>query len=389
MRQVIGRVQRRSESLLGDGKALLQRSRERSRWFDHQVRALERYQERRGDRLAAALTSYAFLSFFPLMALAYALLGYLVGVSDEARAYFVRAISSQLPGLAGQLDVEQIAQSKTAVGVLGLVALLVTGIGWVQVLRESLRDIWGNEPGGGGNFFLKRLWDGGVLAFLGLILICGMAVTTVTTSATHTVLGWLGLEHVPGAGTGLRLLSLACAIFFDTVVFLALFSRLSGTRAPWRRIIRGALFGAVGFEILKQIAAFLIGRTTQNPVYGTFAVLVGLMVWINIATRFALFVAAWTATRRVVLTADAANPENSVDRAEVEALQERAGERPGRHERPARNEDPAEDGAEARRRKPGRHEKPAEAGDRAEDRRPAEAAKPSNDEKPLETGKPA
>ncbi|MFD0537913.1 hypothetical protein ACFQY7_33415 [Actinomadura luteofluorescens] len=100
MRQVIGRVQRRSESLFGDGKALLQRSRERSRWFDHQARAFERYQERRGDRLAAALTSYAFLSFFPLMALAYALLGYLVGVSDEARAYFVRAINSQLPGLA-------------------------------------------------------------------------------------------------------------------------------------------------------------------------------------------------------------------------------------------------------------------------------------------------
>ncbi|MFD0537912.1 YhjD/YihY/BrkB family envelope integrity protein [Actinomadura luteofluorescens] len=238
-----------------------------------------------------------------------------------------------------------------------MVALLFTGIGWVQVLRESLRDIWGNEPGGGGNFFLKRLWDASVLAFLGLILICGMAVTTVATSATHTVLGWLGLEDVPGAGTGLRLLSLACAIFFDTVVFLALFTRLSGTRAPWRRIIRGALFGAVGFEILKQIAAFLIGRTTQNPVYGTFAVLVGLMVWINIATRFALFVAAWTATRRVVLTADAANPENSADRAEVEALQERAGEKPGRHEKPSSGEDPPEDEAPDRRSGPGRHER--------------------------------
>ncbi|NDU73298.1 YihY family inner membrane protein [Actinomadura sp. DSM 109109] len=357
MRRVIGRVQRRSESLFGDGKALLRRSRERSRWLDHQARAFERYQERRGDRLAAALTSYAFLSFFPLMALAYALLGYLVGVSDEARAYFVRAVNSQLPGLAGQLDVEQIAQSKTAVGLLGLVALLVTGIGWVQVLRESLRDIWGNEPGGGGNFLLKRLWDGGVLAFLGVILVCGMAVTTVATSATHTVLGWLGMQDVPGAGTGLRLLSLSCAVFFDTVVFLVLFTRLSGTRAPWRRIIRGAVFGAVGFEVLKQIAAFLVGRTTQNPVYGTFAVLVGLMVWINIATRFALFVAAWTATRRVVLTADAADPENSTDRAEVEALLERA-------EKP----DPAEERSEA--------------GEPSGEKRAADGGRP------VETGKP-
>jgi inner membrane protein YhjD len=328
MRQVINRVQRGSESLfgkgIGKGRALLRDARERSPWFDHQARAFDRYRERRGDRLAAALTCYAFLSFFPLLALAYALLGYLVGVSAQSRDYFVRAVNSQLPGLAGQLDVQHIAQSKTAVGIVGLIALLFTGQGWVQVLRESLRDIWGNEPGGGGNFFLKRLWDLSVLAFLGVILICGMAVTTVTTSATHTVLGWFGMQDVPGAGTGLRLLSLTCAIFFDTVVFLVLFTRLSGTRAPWRRIIRGAVFGAVGFEVLKQIATLLLGRTTGNPVYGAFAVLVGLMVWINIASRFALFVAAWTATRRVVLTADADNPENRADPAEVEALRERA-----------------------------------------------------------------
>ncbi|MEU8346853.1 YihY/virulence factor BrkB family protein [Spirillospora sp. NPDC048832] len=324
MRQVINNVQGRIESLFGKGKDLLRGARDRSPWFDHQARAFERYQDRRGDRLAAALTCYAFLSFFPLLALAYSLLGYLVGVSDEARDYFVRAIDSQLPGLGGRLQVEQIAQSKTAVGILGLVALLFTGLGWVQVLRESLRDIWGNEPGGGGNFFLRKLWDGAVLVFLGLILVCGMAVTTVTTSATGTVLRWMALDDVTGAGTALRLLSVACAILFDTVVFLVLLSRLSGTRAPWRRIIRGALFGAVGFEALKQIATILIGRTTQNPVYGTFAVLVGLMVWINIVSRFALFTAAWTATRRVVLTADAEDPENSTAAGDAEEARDRA-----------------------------------------------------------------
>ncbi|TDC66663.1 YihY/virulence factor BrkB family protein [Actinomadura sp. GC306] len=320
MRQAIEGVQRRTESLFAGAKDRLGEARARWHWLDHHIRAFERYQERRGDRLAAALTCYAFLSFFPLLALAYSLLGYLVGVSAQARDYFVRAVNSLLPGLADDLRVEEIAQSKTAVGIIGLAALLITGQNWVQVLRESLRDIWGNEPTGGGNFFVKRLWDVGVLAFLGVMLICGIAVSSVTTSATSAVLGWIGLEDVPGAGTGLRLLSIACAIAFNTVIFLALFTRLSGTRAPWRRIIRGALFGAAGFEVLKQIAALLLARVTENPVYGTFAVLVGLMVWINIASRFALFVAAWTATRRVVLTADAADPDNIADAASIAAL---------------------------------------------------------------------
>ena len=97
MRQVISGIQRWIEALLEDGKALLRAARDRWRWFDHLARAFERYQERRGDRLAAALTCCGFLSFFPLLALAYSLLGYLVGISTQARDYFVRAVQELLP----------------------------------------------------------------------------------------------------------------------------------------------------------------------------------------------------------------------------------------------------------------------------------------------------
>jgi uncharacterized BrkB/YihY/UPF0761 family membrane protein len=38
-------------------------------------------------------------------------------------------------------------------------------------------------------------------------------------------------------------------------------------------------------------------------------VIAGLAVWINLSSRFILFTAAWTATRRVILKADAPKPE--------------------------------------------------------------------------------
>jgi membrane protein len=304
MRQLITRTRGRLRASWTAGVGLLRSKRRQWPWLDHLIRAFRRYQDRRGDRLAAALTCYGFLSFFPLLALAYALLGYLVGVSDEARAYFVDAVRSLVPGLSEQLEVERIARSRNAAGLIGLAGLLVAGLGYIQVLRESLHDIWG-RPRPEGNFVAKRLWYGGVLVFLGAMLIIGGSVTTVATSASHTVLVYLGLNDTTGAGTALRLLSLGLAIFFDTVVFLVLFSRLSGTRAPLRTIFRGALAGALGFELLKQIAALLIGNTTRNPVYASFAVLVGLMIWINVVSRFLLLVAAWTATRRAVLEVDA------------------------------------------------------------------------------------
>jgi membrane protein len=43
-------------------------------------------------------------------------------------------------------------------------------------------------------------------------------------------------------------------------------------------------------------ATVLLGHTVRNPVYATFSVAVGLLVWINLVTRMTLFAAAWTAT---------------------------------------------------------------------------------------------
>jgi inner membrane protein YhjD len=309
------------KSRLGSGwqRALgvVRRARGRWPWFEHLARAYERYEEQRGDRLAAAVAYFGFLSFFPLLALAYALLGYLVGVSEQARHYLVDAVDSVLPGLADQVAVEQIAQAKATAGVIGLVGLLITGLAWVDALRESLREMWLNDPTGGGNLLVRKLLDVGVLVFLGVVLILSVAVSTVTTSTTYGVLDAIGLDRTPGLGTLLRLLALAVGIMFDTLIFLVLFARLSGTRAPWRRLLRGALFGAVGLETLKLIATFLIGHTLRNPVYASFAVVAGLLVWINVVSRFSLFAAAWTSTRRVILSAD--RPP-----AETEAVTDRA-----------------------------------------------------------------
>ena len=56
------------------------------------------------------------------------------------------------------------------------------------------------------------------------------------------------------------------------------------------------MLGAVGLEILKVVGSVLVARTTKNPVYGAFAVVVGLLIWINLVSRFMLLTAAWTVT---------------------------------------------------------------------------------------------
>ena len=196
-----------------------------------------------------------------------------------------------------------------AVDLFALLGLAWSGLGWISVWRESLRTIWqsGTDER---NLVVNRVRDLGVLCLLGLVLLVSVMLSSASSSATHAVLGWLGIADVDGAGTVLRLITLSVAVAANGLIFMVLFTTLAGTKASWRHLVRGCLFGAVGFEILKIVGALLVGHTVHNPVYASFAVIVGLLVWINLASRFILFTAAWTATRQAVLDVDGTAAED-------------------------------------------------------------------------------
>lgn len=285
-------------------KGVLRRARARWRVFDHLGRAYVRYRDQRGDRLAAALSFYGLLSFFPLVALAFAITGYAVAISPHARDAVAKAIDQILPELAHRLPVAQIAEAKAGASVFALIGLAWSGLGWIGVWRESLQTIW-QGAADDGNTVVKRVRDLGVMCLLGLALLASVTLSSLASSATHAMLSWIGLAGVPGASSILRLVAISVAVAADGLIFLILFTLLAGTLASWRQLLRGCAFGAVGFEVLKLGGAFLIVHTMRNPVYASFAVIAGLVVWINISSRFILFTAAWTATRSVVLKVDA------------------------------------------------------------------------------------
>jgi inner membrane protein YhjD len=306
MAAVVDSVRHWVSSLQESVASVLRRSRARWRTFDHLGRAYDRYREQRGDRLAAALSFYGFLSFFPLVALAFAIMGYAVAISPNARVAVGKAIDQLLPELSHRLPVAQIAEAKAGASVFALVGLMWSGLGWIGVWRESLRTIW-QAPGENGNTVVNRVRDLGVLCLLGLALLASVLLSSLASAATHGALALVGLADVPGAGTLLRFVAISVAVAADGLIFFVLFSMLSGTRASPRQLLRGCLFGAVGFEVLKLAGALLVVHTMRNPVYASFAVIAGLVVWINLASRFILFTAAWTATRRTVLKVDAPN----------------------------------------------------------------------------------
>ncbi|MFE1169403.1 YihY/virulence factor BrkB family protein [Nocardiopsis sp. NPDC058789] len=264
--------------------------------IDHLVRAYERYSDRNGTQLAGAVTYFAFLSFFPLLALAFAVVGFLASQQVEVTAYLERALDDVLPGLSQQLPMEEIARARVGAGVLGLLGLLYAGLNSVWSLREALHSIWLNSLRQGPNYVVRKLVDLLVMVALGAALVFTVAFTGFMQTATVWMLSLVGLDGSLVANLSLRGLALVIAVAVNMCLFVLIFALLSGVGRPSAVMWRGALLGAVGFEILKNVATQLLAGTLGNPVYASFAVLVGLLVWINLVMRVVLFSAAWTAT---------------------------------------------------------------------------------------------
>jgi membrane protein len=263
--------------------------------LDHLFRAYTRYTADTGDRLAAAVTYFGFLAFFPLVVLAVSVLGFVLANNDTAIVQVQRQFEAFAPGLASQLPLREIVAARQGTGILGLVGLLYAGLGWVDALREAIRTVWHHNVKAG-NIVVRKVVDVTVLAGLGLTLAASVVVSGLVSSATSWLLALVGLADAPGVALLLRVLGLALVVLVDVAVFLYLFIRLPRLTIPWRRVVKGAVFAAVGFEVLKYAGAFYVRHTTANPVYGTFAVIVGLLIWINLVSRFLLFAAAWTVT---------------------------------------------------------------------------------------------
>ena len=157
--------------------------------------------------------------------------------------------------------------------------------------REGVRAVFG-APGSAGNLITNKVRDLGVLFTLGL----GIAVFTVLTSVVTVAAAWIAQGiGMSGQGWILILAGFAVSVLADTGLMIVLLGVVSGVSVPSRALFHGALVGGVGFSLLKISAGALLPRLTANPFFASFAVVVGLLIWLNLIARLTLISAAWAA----------------------------------------------------------------------------------------------
>jgi membrane protein len=267
-------------------------------WFDHLARAGGRYQRTQGDLVAAGVTYFAFLALFPVLLLVASVIGLVIAGDELLQRELFTTIRETFPGGLGRRLVEQLSGAIDSAGFVGLIALggfLYAGLRTMDKLRVGMERIWKgrvDEP----EFLRDNLQDVVALVALGAVGLAGLGLTGLVSQATSRVLEFLDVADEPGYGVLTWLLGITLAIAGDVVVFLWLLRVVPAVSTPVRQLLPGALFGALGFEVLKLVGGYYLSLISDSVTASAFGGAVGVLVWINLVARFSFFTAAWTAT---------------------------------------------------------------------------------------------
>jgi membrane protein len=270
------------------------------------LRAWRRYGQAHGNVLAAGMAYFAFFALAPMLAVGFTVLGLVLGGRPELQAEVVDTVNSSLgtaviadaPGEPGMVTIGSLTSHK-ALGVAGVIALLVllfSALGWVGVTREGVRAVFGQPPGSG-NIVLLRLRDVLALLLLGVAVLASTIAEVSATTATHQVLGWLGMEGSEAGSLSVRILVTLATFLVDAAFFVALFRLLPGIRVPFRDLWPAGLLAAVGLALLKLFGGLLLTRTSTDQLLASVSgVVIGLLIWLNLIGRLTLVSAALAAT---------------------------------------------------------------------------------------------
>lgn len=253
-----------------------------------------------GTQYSAAITYFSFLALFPLLLLAVAVSGFVLHAHPAAQQDLLDHITSQIPGDLGQSlhdSVSTLIARRTSVGIVALVGVAVTGLGWIGNLRAAVDGVWGRQAPRR-SFVGAKLANLFVLAGLGIGIMISLGITVVGTALTDQVLRASGLDHVAGSHNAVVVLGLVLADAGDVLIFWWVLIRLPDISLPRRVGWQGALLAAVGFEVLKVIGTITIAKFAHSPTAGPFAGLLAVLIWIELVARYLLFCTAWTATSR-------------------------------------------------------------------------------------------
>jgi membrane protein len=236
---------------------------------------VKKFGDDEGGSMVSLIAYRAFFSLFPLLLLMTTILGYVLAGNEELRREVVNSTLSQFPIIGNQLKGGTLKGSGIALAI-GIVGSLLAGLGVVLETEQTFNRCWGVPKSGERGFLGSRVRAIGLLVLLG-----GLAVVS-------TVVSGLAVGGADFLGAGGKVAGLAIATALNLVVFGAVFRLLTTDTVETKALIPGVVVATIGWEILQVVGGWYISHEVKNAsaVYGTFALVIGLLAWIHLGAMF-------------------------------------------------------------------------------------------------------
>jgi len=232
---------------------------------------------------ASALTYMTVLSLIPILAIALAIVNAL-GVSENLAALAVNHFLAASDEARARI-IEMVKNvNLSGLGTVGVAVLLLTTVLGLRHVEQTLNEIWG--------VYHSRSWLRRFTDYLAVIVVAplfvGTALSLSTTLEAEPAVKYL-LSYPLFAQLHELGLSYAPMMFFF-VGFSLLYWFMPNTSVRVRSALLGGIVAAVLFPIAQHLyVALSVGVTRYSALFGGFAQIPILLVWIYISWSIVLF----------------------------------------------------------------------------------------------------
>jgi membrane protein len=262
-----------------------------NRWTRFPWAVVQTFSKAEGALLSGSMAYYTFLSLLPLLMVAAFVIATFASPGPDARETVAEALNQVFPGIGREVFdtvIDQVVTNKAALGVFGLLSVAYAGSGFVGSMTACLNRMWrlpsGRNPVG------QKIVNIIVVMLLGSVLL-GSALLTIWVSATaQRTLDRFG---VPRTSSVISVIEELAAPASMLLVLLLLYRLLPARRHSWLSQVPGALFGGVGFYLLKRGFDFWASHSAGVSALPRSLVSVTLLlVWLGFFGQLILYGAA-------------------------------------------------------------------------------------------------
>lgn len=248
------------------------------------------------SRLAASLAFYTLLSLAPLVIIAVAVAGFVLG-PEAARGQIAHELSGVVGrdaarGIQAVVASAQSPATGTIGTIIGVVTLFVGASGVFGELQYALNAIWEvrARPGRG---ILGEVRDR-FLSFSMVLVVAFLLLVSLLLSTLLSAVGHRFATALPGGELVWQACNFGFSLALITGLFALIFKYVPDVEIAWRDVWLGAAVTALLFTIGKSLLGVYLGKASIESSYGAAGSLVVLVVWVYYSAQILFLGAEFT-----------------------------------------------------------------------------------------------